>query len=150
VDSVSTPGFTIVYGSAQYLGAFTRLTSDSTGHGVGGARVALRGYDPADLQFITPFVLNAVDPRRMLLGGRGHVYESFDRGDDVTAVAAVPTASALPESLAYGGRLGATANPDVAYVGSPAGLFVRTGPAPDPFVQATAYPGGTPLALALD
>jgi hypothetical protein len=59
------------------------------------------------VQFYNPYVLNAVDPKRMLIGTK-YLYESTDRGDSLNNLLNVPEMdiSSKPQftSLAYGSQ----------------------------------------------
>jgi uncharacterized repeat protein (TIGR01451 family) len=102
-----------------------------------------------------PFALDAQDPHRLMIGFNG-LYESSNQGDTVTDI--TPTGiSDLVTAIVFGGGTGATANANVAYVGTKSGqLFVGTTAgntftlsktfqlavrsiALDPFDPATAY-----------
>lgn len=103
-DQVAHPGTTIHYQSEQFLGQFTfsRQVYDNTAsfvssaeitllvNGAGGAGLRTKGadgkftFDPT-VQFIQPYVLDAVDPTRMLIG-TDYLYESFDQGDNLVSL----------------------------------------------------------------
>ena len=84
--------------------------------------------------FYMPYVLNAVDPRRMLLGFSG-LYEDADvsaangfAGDVITDITATLVAgfAGIVSTLAYGGRQGGVDHAEVAFVGTMGGkLFFR-------------------------
>lgn len=155
VDSLSTPGSIIRYRSSQVLGGFLRETVDATGTvtnvagvglvvaGTGGQRLG----QVDSIQFINPYVLNTVDPTRMLIGTFSDIYESMDRGDNLTDLNAF-TASYIT-ALAYGGRSGGSANPDVIYAASGSTVRLRT-TAGGAFTTLTAYAGNGVLDIALD
>jgi Bacterial Ig domain len=104
-----------VYGAANNLISSVIITPTVVG---GGA--------PLKPRFVTPVELNAIDPRRLVIGGAddNSVYESFDQGTTITEING-PGAN----TMAYGGRSGGVDNLAVLYVGSgfPTGaVFLRT------------------------
>jgi hypothetical protein len=96
-----------------------------------------------------PFVLDAVDPKRLLIGFSGLYEDPQAAGDpahqtgdvirDVTPSGLDPTSTSdVVTALAYGGTAGGVANPDVAFVGTRKGqVFVRThlGTGADPYAN---------------
>jgi Dockerin type I domain/RTX calcium-binding nonapeptide repeat (4 copies) len=116
-DQVAHPGTTIRYGSEQFLGRFTfsQKVFDNTNtfmssteiplvvNGAGGKTLrSLAPSPPAPsgtfdfdngIQFIQPFILNAVDPTRMLIGTT-FLYESTDQGNTVTSLGGVANLNA--------------------------------------------------------
>jgi hypothetical protein len=109
-DNTSAPGFSSHYVGTQFLGGFSRRDGrDNDGDGTidecDEACVQLRvagagspannifgveeslnpGPNNGTIQFIQPYVLNAVDPRRMLIG-TNFLYESTNSGDTLTAL----------------------------------------------------------------
>src|SRR5262249_45584309 len=150
-DQAAHPGTSIRYSSIQFFGdrqgvhprtnpdnieffgSFSRQTVDANKVAGPAVPIALRivagdGNGKAlfhfdtNLQFYQPFVLNSIDPRRMLIG-TGNLYESFDQGDSLTdlgsagAIVGSSTVGSLGYNIAmaYGGRLNGVANPDVFY-----------------------------------
>src|SRR5262245_22126731 len=102
--------------------------------------------------FYQLYVLNKVDPKRMLLG-TNILYESTNQGDDLTRPNGM-TGVGLVTALAYGGYLGTQAAPAVAYVGTAGDsngnqLFLRQ-VANGPFNPVAGYTGATPLGIVLD
>jgi hypothetical protein len=93
------------------------------------------------IQFLQPYVLNNIDPKRMLIG-TSFLYESMDRGDTLTPLGGLNdlTSDGLDNDLdgtidnkseytaagpigrvtkmVYGGRAGGVDNPDLIYVAS--------------------------------
>ena len=135
-DQTAHAGTTIRYSSIQFLGTFNGATWDVHNNLLGytllglnivagpGAGENLFNYDPF-IEFNNPFVLNAVDPKRLLLGTQ-NLYESFDQGDTLTNlnfnngswVGGAPTfANDIGVPLVYGGHAGTSANPDVIWAG---------------------------------
>lgn len=116
-DQVAHPGTTIRYGSEQFLGrfTFTRQVFDNTNSFVSSTQIplvvngaggkTLRSLAPSPpapsgtfdfdngIQFIQPFILNAVDPTRMLIGTT-FLYESTDQGNTVTSLGGVANLNA--------------------------------------------------------
>lgn len=100
-DQTAHPGQSIRYDSAQNFGNFNRRTYDATNTLVTQATVGLQisagqgqgqGLKQFDkVLFLQPFVLNQIDPKRMLIG-TDFLYESLDRGDNLTNLGSVGTA----------------------------------------------------------
>jgi len=155
-DQLVHPGTSIRYSSFQFLGSFLRSTWNSTNNPVSftllglainsgpGAGQTLLQFDP-NIQFYNPYVLNAVDTTRMLIG-TASIYESFDKGDHL---ANLGFTGAFIRNLAYGGRLGGAAFPDVFYVATTNSLYHRT-IVGGPVTVLTTYPGSSPRAVAMD
>lgn len=149
IDVTSTPGRSIRYVSNYGLQGFTRLNYDETN--------TLKSWDFPQLavvgqsgekfegQFYTPIELNRVDPRRLVIGGAGRVYESFDQGDTIEELEP-PLIMNGAEAVAYGGA----GNPDMLYVGAGRNVFVRKGPPPAPLVRAAGYRGKSIVGIATD
>jgi hypothetical protein len=125
-----------------------------------GAGQNLLDFDPF-VQFYHPFVLNAVDPSRMLLGTQT-LYESFDRGDSLTNlnfsngqfVGASPSPFGSFQNdagvpLVYGGRLGGVANPDVIWAGVGDQIVYRERLG-DPLQAVKGYHGGMVETIVAD
>jgi hypothetical protein len=175
-DQAAHPGTSIRYSSYQSLLQFTRQTVDANnvaGPAVligrqivagDGAGQNLLDYDP-NLRFVQPFVLNAVDPSRMLIGTT-NLYESFDRGD--TLIDLGPTGSfvggndffglSFGRFMVYGGRLNGVAYPDVIYASSGASPILGGHGAQilhrvhqgDPLTPLSSYPGEGAAAIVVD
>ncbi len=116
-DQTAHAGATIRYGSEQFLGRFTfsRQVFDNTNtfmsfteiplvvNGAGGKTLrSLAPSPPAPsgtfdfdngIQFIQPYILNAVDPTRMLIGTT-FLYESTDQGNTVASLGGVANLNA--------------------------------------------------------
>lgn len=158
VDNTSTPGASIRYATRAFLQTFLRQTYDAHNMLLGTAPVrlvvngsgglTLSQVDPT-IPAVTPYVLNAVDPTRLLLG-TSYLYESMNQGDLLDPLAG-GAAVGMVTALAYGGMMDGVANADVAYVGTAGDnpLLLRTAAGGD-FTALTAYPGGTPTAIVLD
>jgi len=182
VDDTSMPGFAIHYNSTQNLRSFTRrtvgrdnalvsevpvgLVVDNAG---GNTFFDLEKYFPGSTQFEQPYVLNTIDPRRMLIG-TNYLYESFNRGDNLNALGGVaplgfnqflllnPIGRVDPANIfnnlayhpmVYGGMSGGVANANLIWVGGGGNLYLRTSGTGMPS-QVTTYPGSTVLAIAVD
>ena len=140
------------YSSFQNLGSFTRRVYDASNNLVSSTIVGLNGFMD-DVQFVTPVVVNEVDPNRIAIGGASNVYESFDQGDNVTVINtgtgfSVGVNSSDGDPIVYGGRRNGEDNPDVLYVGSGYDIFART--TSDGALENTNYSGGFVRDLALD
>ncbi len=172
IDDTSTPGQSIRYYSFQNLGNFSRATYDTNNALVGAVvfpALTVQGGGPALLQqFITPVVVNKVNPARLIIGGTsranplpvvtGAAYESLDRGDTITAL--TPGApvngnggnnifSANP--IAYGGVRAGVPNADVLYYGSGNTVKVRTvAAAPLADTAKPPFAAGNVISIVLD
>jgi hypothetical protein len=161
-DQTAHPGTTIRYTSSQFFGAFNRTTWDAANTRVGGLTLVqlritsgpgtgLTLFQDPNLQFYQPYVLNAIDPSRMLIG-TANIYESLNRGDALanlgfTGFFIGDTLGSSP--LAYGGRLNGEANPDVFYVGAGPNIFHRVNIG-DPITTLSPYPGARVRTLVID
>lgn len=160
VDAISTPGSIIRYRSSQVLGGFLRETVNATGTvtNVSGIGLVVAGTNGQRLgqvdsiQFINPYVLNTVDPTRMLIGASFDIYESADRGDNLTDLNAF-TSSYVITAMAYGGMSGGIPNPNVIYAASfgqsGTSVQLRT-TAGGAFTTLTAYAGNGVADISLD
>jgi len=126
-----------------------RSVHDAAGTLVDWTQPALAPLDGVYVQgsFTTPVELNAIEPRRLVIGGVNGVFESLDQGETTTLVGeGVP---GFQNAIAYGGRRGGTAKPEVLYYGAGNVVYLRTtaGIAATPTV--TPFPGGQVQDLAL-
>jgi hypothetical protein len=162
-DQTAHVGTTIRYTSFQFFGFFNRTTWDATNTLVSsptavglnitsgpGAGQTLFQFDP-NIQFYQPFVLNAINPSRMLIG-TANIYESMNRGDSLanlgfTGFFIGNFLGASP--LAYGGRLAGVPNPDVFYVGAGPTIRHRV-TLGDPITTLNTYPGSTVRGLVIN
>lgn len=162
VDDTSAGGASSIrYTSFQFLGSFNRSTWSpsntliagptplglqiTSGPGTG---LDLFGFDP-NIQFYNPYVLNRIDPSRLLIG-TANIYESRDRGD---TLANLLFTGKFISSLSYGGRLKGAAVPDAFYVGTAGAgqpLVLRRTTAGGAIDTLTAYPGGGVRDLVMD
>jgi Big-like domain-containing protein len=118
----------IRYSSAQGLGAFRREIYGAANNLISRTFITptvVGGGPPLQPSFVTPVELNAIDPRRLILGGSNFFYESFNQGDTITQING-PFTAQLQNAVAYGGRSGGADNQDVLYVGSVNRVFLRT------------------------
>jgi Bacterial Ig domain len=118
----------IRYSSFQNLGAFRRDTFGANNNFISRVFPALTvvgGGAPFVPSFVTPVELNAIDPRRLVLGGANSVYESFNQGNTITEING-PGTNQLQNAIAYGGRSEGVDNLDVLYLGSGSAVFLRT------------------------
>lgn len=195
-DQVAHPGTTLHYSSSQFFGGFARTSINAANvpgvsapvglvvAGAGGSvltkNVVIAGnrvntFD-ASLPFLPPFVLNSIDPDRMLIG-TNFLYESTNNGDTLTSLGGLNNLNAdginndqqdgIDEgdeftpagaiggvtAMAYGGRSGGVDNVALAYVASGATLRLRTaitaGDLTD-FTTVTGYTGGAIRDIELD
>jgi hypothetical protein len=165
-DQTAHPGTSIRYTSAQFFFLLNRTTWDATNARVGvmtlpqllitsgpGAGELLDNFDRT-IQFYQPFVLNAIDPSRMLIGTNS-IYESLDRGDSLANLGDFGTpASSVGNGegaspMAYGGRLAGMSYSDVFYVGKGPAILHRVMPG-GPISTLSSYPGSNILGLVID
>jgi hypothetical protein len=166
-DQTAHPGITIRYTSFQVFSFFNRTTWDATNTMVGGftpvqllitsgpgTGKTLFEFDGlnGNIQFYQPFVLNAIDPSRMLIGTIS-IYESLDRGDTLANLGGPGfiIGNGLGASpMAYGGRLAGAPKPDVFYVGTPGPYILHRVTLGGPIITLSSYPGTRPLGLVID
>ena len=150
IDTISQPGFSVRYTSAQNLGGLQRRVVDANNNVVSRVFPArtVTGNGAAFVpQFVTPVVVNAVDGRRLIIGGGNNPYESLNQANTITEL---DIGGGVGEgAIAYGGVRNGVANPDVLYVASGNQVFVRTAGTGVP-TRAVAYPGGGVQAIVLD
>ena len=97
------------------------------------------------VQFYNPYTLNIINPSRMLVGTSNAIYESFDKGDNLTDLGIntgfyIGTGSFIrgagSSPIAYGSRFNGAPRPDVYYVGTGNYLIHRvTAGGPNTFPQ---------------
>ena len=153
VDTISTPGISVRYTSAQGLQVFNRSYWDSDYNYLGfdfPALLPIDGSPNITGQFTTPVVVNGVDGNRIVISGGNGVYESLDQGDTIFRIGNFVGSGSGVDPLAYG----AGGNPDAVYVGTTDRVFVRTAPAPAALTQSVTFPGtgtgATVTDIALD
>jgi len=161
-DQTAHPGASIRYTSFQGFQLFNRTAWDATNTMVGGftpVRLLITSgegtgetlfqFDSA--QFYQPFVLNAIDPSRILIG-TSNLYESLDRGDTLGNLGGMGfVGNGLGASpMAYGGQLSGMPYRDVFYVGAGSVIFHRV-TLGGPITTLSNYPGNTQiLSLVID
>jgi hypothetical protein len=163
VDSISTPGLSFRYAEANGLATFQYQVFDSNNklvithnsalvvNGTGGKTIP--EIDGSKVPLITPYVLNAVDPQRMLILTQS-LYESSDRGDTFNLLADLGPAPYDSDPLVYGGFRpnafgGEDPYPDLIWVGAGGKLWLRTQGVGPPNLVA-GYHGGIPRAIVSD
>ena len=135
------PQRSIRYDSAQGLQAFVRTywnAANNLQSFIFPALTVVGGGPAFSGQFTTPVELNAITPTRIIFGGANGVYESYDQGDTIRAIAPgiVINGNGL-DAVSYG-TLG---NPDFLVVGFSDRLYIRTAAHPAPLTQVLTYPG---------
>ena len=163
VDASEAPDVSYRYSSIQFFGGFRRYAYDATGVLVGFEfpALALGGVSVYELapnfDFVQHFSLNAVNPRRAVIGAVS-VFETFDRFATLTEAAAL-NGDALDraDATAYG----CADNADLLYFGhgsaftSAGQVTVRQSlgedgaPSADD-LQATGYVGGKVRDIVID
>lgn len=160
VEVLSSVGV-VRYSMGDFLSNFGRRTFDLTDNLPEGAtvRVAferklsdirLSGLNPADQGRGGIYILNAVDPARMLVGATG-LYETTgaNRGDEIVSIG--PPVQHDIEAMAYGGRnADGSNNPGVIYVARGGQIRLRTGEGEPLMRVAGRLPGGRVFDLVLD
>ena len=163
-DQTAHVGTTLRYSSFQSLASFNRTTWNSANTRISGftpvglnitagpgSGQTLRQFD-GNVQFYNPFVLNAIDPSRMLIG-TANIYESLNRGDSLNNLgftgAFIGSFAGWGRPMAYGSRLNGTAMPDVFYVGAGSQILHRVAMG-SPIITLSAYPGGAVITIAMN
>ncbi len=174
------------YSSSQHLGSFRRRIFDAANNLIATQFPSLTplpgsshlgGMDTA--QFVTPVIINAVAPERLLFAGGNRasggdfgnvLFESLDRGDTIRQIDTITDDDdgdgrpdtiigfgILGKPLAYGGMLNGVPNPDVVYAGTfnrgtnANTVRVRSAPFPAAFNPTPEpFPGGFIADLVLD
>jgi hypothetical protein len=162
-DQTAHAGTTIRYTSFTGFGFFNRTIWNAANTLVGGPTAVrllitsgpgtgktLFQFDP-NIQFYQPYVLNALNPRRMLIG-TANIYESVDQGDSLANLGFTGSligndTGASP--LAYGGALNGVPNPDVFYVGAGSTIRHRV-TLGGPMTVLGTYPGSQVLSLVIN
>src|SRR6266446_4564956 len=176
-DQTAHAGTSLRYFSSQNFGGFSRGTYDTMGAEVGMAagvglmieagagtgmmlcRTGANCFDGMGIQFIQPFVLNLINPARMLIGTgtanspMGNIYESLNGGNTLTNLGTAGAIVGDGENggnlpLTYGSRQNGTAFPDVFYVGAGNTIVhrVTAGGA----LTTLTYPGGAVRGIVMD
>jgi hypothetical protein len=149
----STVGTSVRYLSNQRLGNFTRRTCNpacaNAFPGLAGGVPALVTGTGGNAQFYTPIEVNTSNPLRLLIGANNDVYESLDRGNNVSTVPAAGGANVRANSdarMVYGHPN----NAELIYLGFGTQVFVRTTAGGNLAATAGAFPGGTVSGVAVD
>jgi len=163
-DQAAHAGTSLRYYCTQKFGGFSRQTYDANGTAVGaptgaglmitagtGTGQTLNAFDTT-IQFTQPYVLNQIDPRRLLIGTT-NIYESLDMGDTLSnlgpAGATTGDGTSTGSSpLTYGSRLNGAAFPDVFYVGAGNQIIHRV-TIGTPLTTIT-YPGDIVRGIVMD
>jgi hypothetical protein len=155
-DQTAHPGTSIRYEGYINLKFFNRHTfgSDNVEIGTSSALALNITSGPGSngtilsdttTQFTNPYVLNNINPSRMLIG-TSSLYESLDKGDNFTNFG---TLGAPVSSMSYGSALDTVSYPDAFYVGAGASIYHRVTLGNAPTVL-TAYPGGKVVSLVMN
>ena len=149
-DAVTAPGHSTRFVSAQRLSNFQRRLYDASNVLISvetPTRLVLDGGAAPVAQFYTPIRLNNVDPRRMIIGAFNSVYESSDHAETLREIApGLRINDWGRHAIAYG----ATANPDMLYVGVSTQVYVRSAAHPAPLTASPTYAAGFVRGIALD
>ena len=162
-DQTAHPGTSIRYvgftGLAAYRVTFNASNTQTSGfvpiayniiNGLGTGQT-INQFDP-NVQFYNPYVLNRVNPARMLIG-TASIYESLDKGNTVANLgftSAFIGGNFGNNPLTYGGLNGdGSSNPGSFYVGSGSRIFHRSADG-GPIPSLATYPGGTVRAIVSD
>jgi hypothetical protein len=162
-NQAAHPGTSIRYASSVvFASSFTRSTWDANNQLLSETQVGLNivSGPNAGQNLLTAdpnngpwqvFVLNAIDPTRMLIGTH-NIYESFNQGDSLydlgdTGANIGNSINGIP--MVYGGRLGGIANADMFYVASNNTILHRV-QAGGTITALSAYPGDTIISMVVD
>jgi hypothetical protein len=163
-DQAAHAGTSLRYYCTQNFGGFSRQVYDANGAQVGfptaatlminagaGAGQTLTQFDKT-IQFTQPYVLNQIDPRRLLIGTQ-NIYESLDMGDNLANLGAAGATvgdetNTGSSPMTYGSRLNGAAFPDVFYVGAGNRIIhrVTAGGA----LTTITYPGDIVRGIVMD
>jgi hypothetical protein len=146
-DDFSTPGTSIRYNSFQFLGFFIRTFWDAANTFLSFQQIALNplgGAPAVQPQFYTPIALNRVQGNRIIIGANNGLYESVDRGDNVSRIDLQAANGSGLDSLAYG----AANNPDAIYMGRLDTVKVRLAPPPAALVASPSL-GATVVGVQM-
>ena len=132
VDALLSPS--LLYFSSQYLLDFSRVESSGNSYNFGAPqlekKVSLTSSDFSP-QFYTPIKANSVVGGRLLLAGIGSVYESMNKGDNLTKIGRtfqyISTTLDMRNCscIAYGGKKDSTPYPEVAYACKDNIVYIR-------------------------
>jgi hypothetical protein len=125
----------IRYTSSQKLGGFTLSVWDASNRQLentvdypANPALVLDSGATFDGLFINPVILNAVVPSRLMLGGYSGLYESMNRGKNISqiGVGVITQNDVDGYAIAYGGRRLGVDNADVLYVAHGPKIYLRT------------------------
>lgn len=165
-DQIAHPGISYRYSCVQFFDLVKRSTWDANNNFLGVADVGLlilngpnagnkltKANDP-DIRFYQPYVLNNVDPKRMLIG-TSTIYESLDNGDTLQDL--LFPLGQFTAALTYGGRINGVDVPDVFYLGTTTQggnyafpQIVHRVNINGPITVLTNYPGNSVTSIAMD
>ena len=143
------------YSMGNNFGSFQRRQFNASNQPVGSAQRVLlarnvlldTGLNKADHDFDgyahIPYVINAIDPKRMALGYHG-LYVATDRGDRITQEVGLPVGQTNDRpvtAIAYGGRRNGQANEHVLYAARGNSIYVREG-------DTARFDRGTPIGAS--
>jgi hypothetical protein len=141
IDDRGTPGISLRYSSYFNFSTFRRRTYTVTNTLTATVAPALTVVAPGATfvpQFVTPIVVNAVTPTRMIIGGGNSVYESADQGATITEIdPGMVVNSKNADPIAYGGP----GNADMLYVGVGDQVRIRNAAPPAVLTASATYPG---------
>jgi photosystem II stability/assembly factor-like uncharacterized protein len=147
VDDTSIAPNSVRYTSIQNFGDFRRAIYNPSNVLLDSVKPSLRviggGVNLVPQRSVTPLKVNAINPRRIVIGGQNALYESADQGDTITEL--TPPIRANNNAIVYGGNQGGKPNADLLYVGYVSNLYKRTAPFPAELTQLKAYPGTAPI-----
>ena len=129
VDALLSPS--LLYFSSQYLLSFKRVESSGNSYNFGGAQNVVYTGSDFSPQFYTPIKANSVVGGRLLLAGIGSVYESMNKGDNLTNIGRtfedISTILNMRNCscIAYGGKKGTALYPEVAYACKDNIVYIR-------------------------
>jgi hypothetical protein len=150
VDTLANPGSSILYYSAQYLAALTRVTYSTENPII--EEVKLIDNDETFMPlFYSPICVNSVAGGRLLIAGENSIFESFDKGDTLINVGNGNYESFDEWScIAYGGMYDGEANPDVIYACKNNKVFIRTTSSDALTETVSIFPGDKINSIGLD
>jgi hypothetical protein len=151
VDDVSLAGqgLSIRYTAFPFFPIASRSIWDADGNFQEETQPAMEPLDGIFVNgsFTTPVELNAINPRRLVIGGENGVFESFDRGESTRRIG--EGILDFQNAMAYGGRRRGVANPNVLWYGTGAEVFVRTTSGSIAAPTAAPFPGDVVRDIAL-
>ncbi|WP_146408387.1 dockerin type I domain-containing protein [Allorhodopirellula heiligendammensis] len=153
VDNLIGGGNSLRYSSTQNFGNARVRVMDAANGQVSDTPLALAsGADPALVpMFVTPIAVNQGAPNRLIVGGLNGIYESTDRGANISLIDSGVINGTNPGSLNDGDPIayGTVGNPEALYVGTGSVVRVRTAAAA-PLVVASPAGIGTVRDVEMD